>query len=108
MIHNTIVCAPDGLRVINCAASPRMQLIRTLASWHYPDLTANRDLDSAYRIALTSLARRYLDLHDEIADLDASALCGLTHTQIDQPCLSPDLSDRPGTPRGEALPRRCM
>ena len=49
MIHNTIV--------------------RTLASWR-PDLTAYRDLDSAYRIGLKSLARRYLELHDEIADLD--------------------------------------
>src|ERR1700729_871730 len=42
MIHNTIVCAPDALR----------------------------DLDSPYRIGLKSLARRYLELHDEIADLD--------------------------------------
>ena len=47
----------------------RMQLVRTLASWR-PDLTAYRDLDSAYRIGLKSLARRYLELHDEIADLD--------------------------------------
>ena len=45
----------------------RMQLVRTLASWR-PDLTAYRDLDSAYRIGLKSLARRYLELHDEIAD----------------------------------------
>jgi hypothetical protein len=27
-------------------------------------------LDSAYRIGLKSLGRRYLELHDEIADLD--------------------------------------
>ena len=33
-------------------------------------MTAYRDLDSAYRIGLKSLARRYLELHDEIADLD--------------------------------------
>ena len=45
------------------------RLVRTLASWR-PDLTAYRDLDSAYRIGLKSLARRYLELHDEIADLD--------------------------------------
>ena len=64
MIHNTIVCAPDGLRLT------RMQLVRTLASWR-PDLTAYRDLESARRIGLKSLARRYLELHDEIADLDA-------------------------------------
>ena len=69
MIHNTIVCAPDGLRD-QLRGLTRMQLVRTLAAWR-PDLTAYRDLDSAYRIGLKSLARRYLELHDEIADLDA-------------------------------------
>ena len=48
----------------------RIQLIRTLASWR-PDLTAYRDVESAYRISFKSLARRYLELHDEISDLDA-------------------------------------
>ena len=67
MIHDTIVCAPDGLRD-QLRSLTRMQLVRTLASWR-PDLTAYRDLDSAYRIGLKSLARRYLELHDEIADL---------------------------------------
>ena len=47
----------------------RMQLVRTLAAWR-PDLTAYRDVEAAYRISLKSLARRYLELHDEIADLD--------------------------------------
>ena len=69
MIQNTIVCAPDGLRD-QLRSLTRMQLVRTLASWR-PDLTAYRDLDSAYRIGLKSLARRYLELHDEIADLAA-------------------------------------
>ena len=68
MIHNTIVCAPDGLRD-QLRSLTRMQLVRT---WpRGADLTAYRDLDSAYRIGLKSLARRYLELHDEIADLDA-------------------------------------
>jgi hypothetical protein len=48
----------------------RMRLIRTLAAWR-PDLAAYRDVEAAYRISLKSLARRYLELHDEIADLDA-------------------------------------
>ena len=68
MIQNTIVCAPDSLRD-TLRAMTRMQLVRTLAAWR-PDLTAYRDVLSAYRIALKSLARRYLELHDEIADLD--------------------------------------
>jgi len=69
MIQNTIVCAPDRLRD-PLRNMTRMQLIRTLAAWR-PDLTAYRDIEEAYRIALKSLARRYLELHDEIADLDA-------------------------------------
>ena len=68
LIHNTVVCAPDGLRD-QLRNMTRMQLIRTLASWR-PDLTAYRDVEMAYRITLKSLARRYLELHDEIADLD--------------------------------------
>ena len=42
MIHNTIVCAPDGLRD-QLRSLTRMQLVRTLAAWR-PDLTAYRDL----------------------------------------------------------------
>jgi transposase len=68
MIHNTVVCAPDELRDMLRKLS-RMKLIRTLASWR-PDMTDYRNVASAYRIALRSLARRYLELHDEIADLD--------------------------------------
>jgi len=68
MIQTTIVCAPDKIRD-PLRQMTRMQLIRTLAAWR-PDLTAYRVVDEAYRIALKSLARRYLELHDEIADLD--------------------------------------
>lgn len=46
-----------------------MRLIRTLASWR-PDLSGYRDVATASRIALKALARRYLELHDEIADHD--------------------------------------
>jgi transposase len=68
MIHNTIVCAPDDLRD-QLRELTRMGLIRTLAAWR-PDMTDYRNVASAYRITLKSLARRYLELHDEIADLD--------------------------------------
>lgn len=43
--------------------------MRTLVSWRL-DLSAYRDVEAAFRISLTSLARRYLELHDKIADLD--------------------------------------
>jgi len=69
MIHNTIICAPDDLRD-TLRKMTRMQLVRTLAAWR-PDLTDYRTVISAYRISLKSLGRRYLELHDEIADLDA-------------------------------------
>ena len=68
MIQNTVVCAPDELRDM-LRKLTRMQLNRTLAAWR-PDMTDYRKVESAYRIALKSLARRYLELHDEIADLD--------------------------------------
>ncbi len=38
----------------------RMQLVRTLAAWR-PDMTDYRAVTSAYRIALKSLGRRYLE-----------------------------------------------
>lgn len=68
LIQTTIVCAPDELREV-LRQMTRMQLIRTLAAWR-PDLSDYRNVVSAYRIALKSLGRRYLELHDEIADLD--------------------------------------
>lgn len=68
MIQMTIVCAPDQIRD-PLRTMTRMQMIRTLAAWR-PDLTAYRQVEEAYRISLKSLARRYLELHDEVADLD--------------------------------------
>src|SRR5689334_17019567 len=68
MIQNTIVCAPDELRE-TLRKMTRMQLIRTLAAWR-PDQADYRNVASAYRITLKSLGRRYLELNDEIADLD--------------------------------------
>jgi transposase len=52
MIHNTIVCAPDGLRE-TLRNLTRMQLVRTHAAWR-PGLTGYRDVESAYRISLKS------------------------------------------------------
>jgi transposase len=62
------VAAPDEVRdqVRNLT---RMQLLRTCASWR-PDTIAYRDPAVATKISLRSLARRVLELGDEIADLD--------------------------------------
>ena len=68
LLRMSIVSAPDEVRdqVRNLT---RMQLIRTCASWR-PDTTSAADPASATRIALKSLARRILELGDEIAALD--------------------------------------
>ncbi len=68
LLRMSIVSAPEELRdqVRNLT---RMQLIRTCAAWR-PDTTNAADPVSATRIALKSLARRILELGDEIAMLD--------------------------------------
>jgi hypothetical protein len=69
MIQMNIVSAPDELRD-QIRHLTRMQLIRTLVSWR-PDVTAYRNVQDAYRYCAEIPGRRYLELHDEIADLDA-------------------------------------
>lgn len=93
VIQNDIVSAPDELRDA-LRNMTRMQLIRTLAAWR-PDLSAFRDVTEAYRIALKSLARRYLELHDEIADLDV-----MIGKIVDE--LAPDLVARKAIGHGSA------
>lgn len=68
IIHSNIISVPDELRE-QLRNMTRMQLIRTLGSWR-PDASEYRNVTNVYRISLKSLARRYLELHDEIADLD--------------------------------------
>ena len=93
MIGNTIIAAPDDLRD-SLRKMTRMQLIRTLAAWR-PDMGGYREVDTAYRIALKSLARRYLELHDEIGDLDR-----MIKSIVDD--LAPDLVARESIGYGSA------
>jgi transposase len=67
IIHSNIISAPDELRE-QLRNMTRMQLIRTRV--RRPDASEYRNVTNVYRISLKSLARRYLELHDEIADLD--------------------------------------
>ncbi len=82
LIQTTIIAAPDDLREM-LRSLTRMQLIRTLAAWR-PDLSDYRNLTSAYRITLKSLGRGYLELHNEVADLDT-----MIAALVDE--LAPDL-----------------
>jgi len=66
----------------------RMQLIRTIATWR-PDASDYRDPTTATRMALRSLGRRYLELSDEIADLDVPIRALVEH-------LNPALLERTG------------
>lgn len=63
-----VIAAPDEVRD-QTRNLTRMQLIRTCAAWH-PDGDAADDPVVATRIALKSIARRIIDLNDEIATLD--------------------------------------
>jgi transposase len=68
LLRMSIVSAPEELRD-QLRNLTRMQLIRTCAAWR-PDATNAADPVTATRIALKSLARRMLELGDEIAMLD--------------------------------------
>jgi len=68
LLRNHIVSAPDPVRD-ELRRLTRMQLIRVCASWR-PDNSAFRDPVVATRIALKMLARRIIELGDEIATLD--------------------------------------
>ena len=68
-LRNTVLAAPDEVRE-PLRYLTRMQLIRTCAGSR-PDMMAWRDAAVASRIALKALARRILNLGDEIATLDA-------------------------------------
>jgi len=87
MIQMQIVCAPEELRD-QLRNLTRMQLIRMLAAWR-PDTTGFRDPMTANKIAMKHYARRYLELHDEIADLDV-----MIKAIVDD--LAPELVERTG------------
>lgn len=63
LLRAQIVSAPEELRD-QLRNLTRMQLIRTIGAWQ-PDTEAFRDPVTATRIALKSLARRFLELNDE-------------------------------------------
>jgi len=67
-IDQLIITAPEQLRD-QIRQLPKMKLIRCCAAWR-PDRAAAADPGTATRIALKNLARRYLQLSEEIVELD--------------------------------------
>jgi transposase len=87
LIRTQLVSAPAGLRD-QVRNQTRMQLIRTIAAWRI-DPDTGREVLGATRLALRSLARRILELDDEITDLD-------THIAPLVRDLAPSLLERVG------------
>ena len=111
LLRMHVVSAPEELRdqVRNLT---RMQLLRTCAGSR-PDTVGFRDPVVATRIALKSLARRILELNDEIADLDqliTPLVTELAPQLLARPCIGVEvagqilvtLGDNPGRIRSEA------
>lgn len=68
LLRNHAISAPDEVRD-QVRSLTRMQLLRTVAAWR-PDYDDYDHPATATRIAMRSLARRILELNNEIADLD--------------------------------------
>ncbi len=98
IIHSNIISAPDELRE-QLRNMTRMQLIRTLG-FSRPDASEYHNVTNIYRIALKSLARRYLKLHDETSDLDV-----LIAAIVDE--LAPELIKRNGIRKRFAVADHC-
>jgi len=111
LLRMHVISAPEELRdqVRNLT---RMQLLRTCACWR-PDTIGFRDPVVATRIALKSLARRILELNDEIATLDElinPLVAELAPRLLARPCIGVEiagqilvtLGDNPARIRTEA------
>ena len=93
-----------------------MQLLRTVAAWR-PDYDDFDHPATATRIAMRSLARRILELNNEVADLDdliEPLVTDLGARLIERPCIGIETAgqllvtagDNPGA-SGPKPPGRC-
>ena len=107
------VSAPDEVRD-TVRSLTRMQMLRTVAAWR-PDVDDFDHPATATRIAMRSLARRILDLNDEIAALDELIVPLVTELGarlLERPCIGVETAGQllaATTPSGSAPspPGRC-
>lgn len=93
LLRNTIVSAPERLRE-SVSDLTRTVLIRTCAAWR-PNRDIVHEPATATRIALRSLARRILQLEEEIADLDeliAVLVRRINPRLMEAPCVGVEIA----------------